>query len=235
MSPTAFLPGEGADDDSLRHIEKGLELEGLHEIRIKHLPFVLYRHRDGTMGQCSESRYRSRHGFVSPNEAKIEAHQLAQVFSKLPGSNGSLLCQQSLNATLLDCKLIGCERLWRDGSYILTGSNSSPPPEHNRFKERVPSQSIGAVHTDTGTFTGRIEAGDACFSPLIGLDPAHLIVRAGTDGNGSLDGIEAGKLNGKFSDLREAFQDALASQMPQVQQHAPVDSPAFEDFLPDGQ
>ena len=38
MSPAAFLPGEGAGDDGLRDIEKGLELEGLHEIRIKHPP-----------------------------------------------------------------------------------------------------------------------------------------------------------------------------------------------------
>ena len=70
------------------------------------------------------------------------------------------------------------------------------------------------MHTDAGTFTGRVEAGDACFGPLIGPDSAHLIVRAGADRNGSLDWIEAGKLNGKFSDLREPFENALASKVP---------------------
>ena len=91
MGPAAFLPGEGAGDDGLRDIEKGLELEGLHEIRIKHPPFVLHRDGGGAMGQCSECRDRSRHGFVSPNEAKIEAHQLAEFFPNLPGSDRSLL------------------------------------------------------------------------------------------------------------------------------------------------
>ena len=43
MGSTAFSPGEGAGDNSLRNVEKGLEFEGLHEIRIKDLPFVLHR------------------------------------------------------------------------------------------------------------------------------------------------------------------------------------------------
>ena len=91
------------------------------------------------------------------------------------------------------------------------------------------------MHTDAGTFTRRIKAGETCFRPLIGPDATHLIVRAGTDRNGSLDGIEAGKLNSEFSDLREPFENVLASKMPQVQQHASINPAAFEDFLPDGQ
>ena len=87
------------------------------------------------MGQCSERRDRGRHGFVSPNEAKIEAHQLAEFFPNLPGSDRSLLCQQTLDATLLGCELVCCECLWRDGSSVLSGSNSGAPTEHNRFKE----------------------------------------------------------------------------------------------------
>ena len=91
------------------------------------------------------------------------------------------------------------------------------------------------MYADASTFTGRIEAGDACFSPLIGSDTAHLIVRAGADRNGSLNGIEAGKLNREFPDLREPLKNALASKVPQVQQHTPINPTAFDDFLPDGQ
>ena len=91
------------------------------------------------------------------------------------------------------------------------------------------------MHTDAGTFTCRVEAGDACLCPLIGPDATHLIVRAWTDRNGSLDGIEAGKLNGEFSDLREPFENPLASKVPQIQQHASVDAATLEDFLPDRQ
>ena len=104
MGSATFLPGEGAGDDSLRDIEKGLEFEGLHEIRIKYPPFVLYRDEGGAMGQCREGRARSRHRFVRPNEAQIEAHQLAEFFPNLPSSDRPLLCQQALNATLFGCK-----------------------------------------------------------------------------------------------------------------------------------
>ena len=135
MGPAAFRPGEGAGHDALRDIDKGLELEGLHEIRIKHPPFVLHRDGGGAKGQCSEGRERSRHGFVSPNEAKIEAHQLAEFFPNLPGSDRSLLCQQTLDSTLLGCELVCCEGLWRDGSSVLSGSNSGAPTKHNRLKE----------------------------------------------------------------------------------------------------
>ena len=38
MSPAAFLPGEGAGNDGLRDIEKGLELEDLQELRINTRP-----------------------------------------------------------------------------------------------------------------------------------------------------------------------------------------------------
>jgi hypothetical protein len=135
MGPAAFFPGEGAGDNGLRDIEKGPEFEGLHEIGIKHQPFVLYNDGGGTMGQCSDCRDRSRHGFVSPNETQIEAHRLAEFFSNLPGPERSLLCQQLLDATLLGCKLVYCECPWRDGSNVLSGSNSSAPTEHNGFKE----------------------------------------------------------------------------------------------------
>src|SRR4029078_10880764 len=110
------------------------------------------------------------------------ADHLGCFFPRLAGSTGAVLCQESRDATLLGCELICCERLWRDGSCILTGSDSGPPAEHNRFKERGTHQSFGGAHTDAGTFTGRIEASNARFGPLIGLDAAHLIVRAGTDG-----------------------------------------------------
>ena len=50
MGPAAFPPGEGAGDNGFRDIEQGLELEGLHEIGIKHSPFVLYRNGRGAMG-----------------------------------------------------------------------------------------------------------------------------------------------------------------------------------------
>jgi hypothetical protein len=72
---------------------------------------------------------------MRPNEAKVEAHQLAEFFPNLPSSDRSLLCQQAPNATLFGCELVCYEGLWRDSSSILSGSNSGAPSEHNRFKE----------------------------------------------------------------------------------------------------
>ena len=135
MGPAAFLPGEGAGDDGFCDIEERLQLEGLHEIGIKYPPFVLHRDGRGAMGQCREGRDRSRHGLVSPDKAQIEAHCLAEFFPNLPGPERSLLCQQLLDATLLGYKLVCCECPWRDGSNVLSGSNSSAPTERNRFKE----------------------------------------------------------------------------------------------------
>jgi hypothetical protein len=57
-------------------------------------------------------------------------------------------------------------------------------------------------------------------------------VRAWSDRNGSLDGIEAGKLNREFSDLRKPFENALTAKMPQVQQYASVDTAAFKISCP---
>ena len=54
MSPAAFLPGEGAGDDGFRDVEKTLEFEGLYELRVKYLPFVLHRDRGGAMAECRE-------------------------------------------------------------------------------------------------------------------------------------------------------------------------------------
>ena len=107
----------------------------MHEIRIKHQSFVLHHDGGGTMGQCSECRNRSRHGFMSPNKAKIETHQLAEFFPNLPGSDRSLLCQQAFDATLFGCELVCCECLRCDGSSVFPCSNSSAPTEHNRLKE----------------------------------------------------------------------------------------------------
>ena len=87
------------------------------------------------MGQCREGRERSRHGFVRPNKAQIEAHQLAEFFPNLPSSDRPLLCQQALNATLFGCELVCCECLWRDGSSVFSSSNSSAATKHDRFKE----------------------------------------------------------------------------------------------------
>ena len=70
------------------------------------------------------------------------------------------------------------------------------------------------MYADAGAFAGRVETGDTCFRPLIGPNATHLIVRAGTDWNRSLDGIDAGKLNRQFSDLRKPFENALASKVP---------------------
>jgi hypothetical protein len=69
------------------------------------------------------------------------------------------------------------------------------------------------MHTDAGAFTGRVEAGNTCFSPLIGPDTAHLIVRAWSNRNGRFNRVEAGELNREFSDLRKPFENALAAKM----------------------
>ena len=70
--------------------------------------------------------------------------------------------------------------------------------------------------------------------------PQHVALGLLTLGVGFMSGavlplIEAGKLNSEFSNLREPFENVLASKMPQVQQHASINPAAFEDFLPDGQ
>ena len=72
---------------------------------------------------------------MSPNETQIEAHQLAEFFPNLPGSDRSLLCQQALNATLLGYELVCCEGLRRNGSSIFPCSGSCAPTKHNRFKK----------------------------------------------------------------------------------------------------
>jgi hypothetical protein len=126
----SFLASAG--DNGFRD-QKGLELQRLHGSVLNTRPLsctvMMARWVRAVMPD------RSGHGFVSPNEAQIEAHQLAEFFSHLPGSDRSLLCQELLDATLLGDELICCEGLWRDGSNVLSRSNSGAPTEHNRFKK----------------------------------------------------------------------------------------------------
>lgn len=135
MGSAAFLPGEGADHYSLCNIKERLELEGLHKLRIKYTPFILHRDGSRAMGQCRERHKRRRHGFVGPDKAKIEAHQLTKFFTNLPRSDRSFLCQQPLNSTLFGRELVCDEGSWRDRSDIFSCSNSSTPAEYNRFKQ----------------------------------------------------------------------------------------------------
>src|SRR5215813_13199223 len=93
VGSSTFLPRQCAYNDGFRDIEKGLEFEGLYEISIENLSLILHRNSRGAMGQCRERRDRCRHGIVSPNEAEMEAHQLAELFSNLPGSDCSILAQ----------------------------------------------------------------------------------------------------------------------------------------------
>ena len=67
-SPT-FLSSQCADNDSFRDVKKRLKLEGLHEISVEYLSFVLHRDSGSAMGQGCESRDGGRHGVVRSNEA----------------------------------------------------------------------------------------------------------------------------------------------------------------------
>jgi hypothetical protein len=135
MGSAAFLPGECTDHYGLRHIEERLELEGLHEICIKHPPFVLHHDGGGAMGQCRESGKRCGHGFARPDQTQVETHQLAEFFTNLPGSDRSLLCQQPLNTMLLYRKLVCFDGLSCDGSNILSSPDSGATAKHDGFKK----------------------------------------------------------------------------------------------------
>ena len=135
MGPAAFLPGEGAGDDGLRDIEQGLELEDLHEIRIKHPPFILYHNGPGSMGQCGECRERSRHGFVSRTRPRLRLINWPSSSRICQARTDPSCAQQALDATLFGGELVCCECLWRDGSSVLSCSDSSAPTKHNRLKK----------------------------------------------------------------------------------------------------
>ena len=59
------------------------------------------------------------------------------------------------------------------------------------FKQRVRCETIGTLHTGSGAFAGRIEAGDAGPSEQVGANAAHPVVGRGSHGNGFLAPIEA--------------------------------------------
>jgi hypothetical protein len=91
------------------------------------------------------------------------------------------------------------------------------------------------MHAQAGAFPGSEQPRTVGLSPGIGFHPAHLVVGAGSYGNGGFDRIESCKLQRQLSDLRQSFEDAAAAEMSKIQQHTAIDPSSFLNFLTDGQ
>src|SRR4051812_28039505 len=91
------------------------------------------------------------------------------------------------------------------------------------------------MHADACTLAGRVESLNLRFTPLIGPDAAHLVMRAGAYRDRAFNWIDTGKFDGQLPNLREAFQDALTPQMAKIEQHTTIHAAPLENFFSDGE
>ena len=69
------------------------------------------------------------------------------------------------------------------------------------------------MHTDTGTFTSRVQPRNVRFGPLVYGDTSHLVVRPRSDRDGAFNRVHPSKIKGQLPDLGWTLLKALARSL----------------------
>ena len=235
MGAATFLPAECAHGDGQRDLQQELYFQRLNEVGVEDLSLVLDAHLVCSDLQGLERGYSFAHGLLRAEDAEVEAHGLAEIVAYLPGSLGTWVGQQGFQPLFLVAQDPLGNGLVVTMPDRFRGSRAGPTSEDDGFEQRVASQTVGSMHAQAGAFAGSKQPRTVGFPPGIGFHAAHLVVGAGSYGNGGFDRIESSKLHRQFSDLWESFEDAAAAEMPKIQQDTAIDPSSFLNFLTDGQ
>ncbi len=109
-------------------------------------------------------------------------------------------------------------------------------PEDDGLEQRVAAEPVGAVDAHAGALAGGVEPGQPGASVDVRVDAAHGVVLHRLDRDGLLDGVDAFEVDGDVADARQALQDLLGAQVPQVEVHVVLaaDAAALVDLGGDG-
>src|SRR5690606_16430193 len=117
--------------------------------------------------------------------------------------------------------------------------------EHDEVKQGVRAETVGTVHRGGRAFADGVEAVDHTrFTVLpgddlpmdVGGDATHLIVNGRHDGNGILDRVDVGELDGDLANRGQTLHDGFGAQVVELQHHiaAVATAATFLDFLVHG-
>ena len=99
---------------------------------------------------------------------------------------------------------------------MVDGGHRGPGTEHQDLGERVGTETIGAVHADTGALTGGEEPRQGSHRVGVGVDPAHHVMDDGADRYRLLHRVDADIAHRQLPNHRDLAVDRRLSQVADV-------------------
>src|SRR5690606_4296318 len=243
----AFCTIGGRLRGGARHFDHVLKLECLDTSRIEHLGLVFEVNLLHLGGQFFDFVHPFVKQFERTEHAAVRLHggadgvaDIGHRFARRTAFEFIDAIKRELDGRLGD--FLVCMLLVE---ILVDNVHARGAAKHDEVEQRVGTQAVGSVHRYRGTFAHGIQAvDDAVFAVdtgnnltvVVGGNPPHLIVNGGHDGDGILDGIDVGELDGNFADGRQALHDGVGAQVVELQHDvaAITTTAAFLDFLVHG-
>ena len=100
----------------------------------------------------------------------------------------------------------------------------------DRLHQRVAAEPVRAVHGDACDLAGGVEALERGRSPDVGVDAAHVVVGARSDGDRLVDRVDAREHHRELARPGQPLEDLLGAEVPQVEQHVALDPATLVDL-----
>ena len=227
----ALVAFQRAEDDGLSAVQHEAELQREDQVGVEDLALVVYDDLVVPGAQFVEIVECGPHPFVITEDGEVSVHRLAEIASDgaeelaatVAGKNVPNLCYVDVSRVVVDVGVLL-------GPDVVGGVLAGTSTEDEGVEERVRAEAVAAVDADTGRLARSVEAGHVREAVDIGLDAAHLVVHSGTYGDRLVGHVGVGEVDAKLADLAQLLVDEGLTKVTDVEEDAPVDSPALVDL-----
>src|SRR5205823_7690597 len=172
------------------------------------------------------------HRVLGPHKSKTLRQRPSKFLPDMPRPVWSVVLQEVRDALIFSLKNTRISDRSFGVSRVLGGSKARPTPKDDRLQQRIAAEPIGAVYAHARALSRCKQARYSRLTPAAGFNPAHRVMRAGSDRDRTLDGIDTGKIQGQLADLREPLEDSFSPKMAEIEKDAFVHSPPFAALIP---